>query len=371
MKNIKYYIGLDVHKEHTTYVVRDKIGNILLENETATLYSELYPRLKPYLATSLIGLEASTSYYTLYQTFLKNNYNIKVANTIQLRQLITKNDKLDAKRLSEMLRLGTFPCSYIPNEKIQHLRSLIDAKRLSEMLRLGTFPCSYIPNEKIQHLRSLVQVRHSLMEEKVRCNARIQAFIDKNGVMMPPQEAFSKHWRQTLTKHLITGTVSGELQYEYDHFLFLEKKQRQVEQEMKHYTHINWKKEYMLIQSVTGFGPVLACYIIANVCPIERFPSNRKLRRYAGVIPVTKQSGETISKGHIPKGSSRKQLRWALVQAANTAGRTDTPLGRYYRKKKKQKKITAIAKIAVASSMIDILYKVLTTKQPYQPNMVS
>ena len=340
MKNIKYYIGLDVHKEHTTYVVRDKIGNILLENETATLYSELYPRLKPYLATSLIGLEASTSYYTLYQTFLKNNYNIKVANTIQLRQLITKNDKLDAKRLSEMLRLGTFPCSYIPNEKIQHLRSLI-------------------------------QVRHSLMEEKVRCNARIQAFIDKNGVMMPPQEAFSKHWRQTLTKHLITGTVSGELQYEYDHFLFLEKKQRQVEQEMKHYTHINWKKEYMLIQSVTGFGPVLACYIIANVCPIERFPSNRKLRRYAGVIPVTKQSGETISKGHIPKGSSRKQLRWALVQAANTAGRTDTPLGRYYRKKKKQKKITAIAKIAVASSMIDILYKVLTTKQPYQPNMVS
>ena len=34
--------------------------------------------------------------------------------------------------------------------------------------------------------------------------------------------------------------------------------------------------------------------------------------------------------------------------------------------KKKQKKISAIAKIAVASSMIDIIYKVLTTKQPYQ-----
>jgi hypothetical protein len=43
MKNIKYYIGLDVHKERTTHVVRDKIGNILLEGETATLFSELYP----------------------------------------------------------------------------------------------------------------------------------------------------------------------------------------------------------------------------------------------------------------------------------------------------------------------------------------
>ena len=117
MKNTKYYIGLDVHKEKTSYCIRDKLGNILIEAETATLYSELEPRLKPYLAASMIGLEASTSYYTLYQNFLRNNYHIKVANTIQLRQLIAKNDKLDAQRLSEMLRLGTFPCSYTSQRK--------------------------------------------------------------------------------------------------------------------------------------------------------------------------------------------------------------------------------------------------------------
>ncbi|MCK5030625.1 MAG: transposase, partial [Thermoplasmatales archaeon] len=154
MKNKKYFIGLDVHKEKTTYVVRDRMGNILLEGEAATLYNELHERLKSYLKSSIIGVEACTSYYTLYQNFLKNNYSVKVANTIQLRQLIAKNDRLDAKRLSEMLRLGTFPCSYIPDEKIQRLRSL-------------------------------VQIRHSLMEEKTRCNIRIQAFLDRNGIVMP------------------------------------------------------------------------------------------------------------------------------------------------------------------------------------------
>jgi IS1 family transposase len=142
MKNTKYFIGLDVHKKSTTYAVRDKIGNIVTDGKTATVYSELFKRLRPYLKSSLIGLESCTSYYTLYQHFLKNKHNVKVANTIQLRQLITKNDTLDAKRLSEMLRLGTFPCSYIPDENIQHLRSLL-------------------------------QVRHSLMEEKNRCNNRI------------------------------------------------------------------------------------------------------------------------------------------------------------------------------------------------------
>lgn len=338
MKNTKYYIGLDVHKKSTTYVVRDKIGNIVTDGEVATLYSELSERLEPYLNASIIGLESCTSYYTLYQNFLKNNYNIKVANTIQLRQLIAKNDKLDAKRLSEMLRLGTFPCSYIPDEKIQRLRSLL-------------------------------QVRHSLMEEKTRCNNRIQAFLDRNGIVMPDQEAFGKKWRQQLLQYIGSGEVSLELRYEYDHFVYLEKKAEHLGQEISGYAMKHWTKEYRLIQSITGFGPVLSCYVIAHILPISRFPSNRKLRRYAGVVPAFHESGDKKSKGHIPKTSSRKHLRWALIQAANAAGRTNTKLGRYYRKKKKQKNNAGIAHVAVASSMIDIIYKVLTTNKPYNPQI--
>ncbi len=338
MKNIKYFIGLDVHKKNTTYAVRDKKGNIVTDGKTATLYSELCERIEPYLKSSIIGLESCTSYYTLYQNFLKNKHDIKVANTIQLRQLITKNDKLDAKRLSEMLRLGTFPSSYIPEEKIQHLRSLL-------------------------------QVRHSLIEEKTRCNNRIQALLDRNGIIMPDQEAFGKKWRQQLMQYIGSGDVSLELRYEYDHFVYLEKQSEHLGQEISGYTMKHWKKEYKLIQSITGFGPVLSCYIIANILPISRFPSNRKLRRYAGVVPTFHESGDKKSKGHIPKNSSRKLLRWALIQAANAAGRTNTKLGYYYRKKKKQKNNAGIAHVAVASSMTDIIYKVLTTNKPYNPKV--
>jgi transposase len=337
MKNTKYFIGLDVHKEKTSYCVRDRPGNIVVENETATLYTELAEQLKPWLASSQIGLEASTSYYTLYQNFLKHGYNIRVANTIQLRQLIAKNDKLDAKRLSEMLRLGTFPCSYIPDEKIQHLRNL-------------------------------VQVRHTLMEEKTRCNNRIQAFLDKNSVVMPMHTAFSKKWCEALVQHMGTGQVSVELRYAYDHYVYLEKKQEQADQETIGYVKKYWNQEYWLIQSITGFGPVLSCYVIANVLPIKRFPSDRELRRYAGVVPVFKDSAGHKSRGRIPKESSRKQLRWALIQAASAVAKTKTRLGMYYQKKVKQKKNKALAKLAVASSLSNILYQVLTTRKPYNPS---
>ena len=38
----KYFIGLDVHKETTTYAVRDRLGNIVAEDETATIFEELF-----------------------------------------------------------------------------------------------------------------------------------------------------------------------------------------------------------------------------------------------------------------------------------------------------------------------------------------
>ena len=205
------------------------------------------------------------------------------------------------------------------------------------------------------------------MEEKVRCNNRIQALLDRNGVLMPTCKAFSKKWKQALMRYMGSGDVSLELRYAYDHFVFLDEKNNQLDQEISGYTQKHWKNEYRIIQSITGFGPVLTCYIIAHILPINRFLSNRKLRRYAGVIPTFHESGGKTSKGHIPKTSSRRLLRWALIQAANTAGKTNTKLGRYYRKKKRQKKNASIAKVAVASSMIDIIYKVLTTKKPYNP----
>jgi transposase len=176
---------------------------------------------------------------------------------------------------------------------------------------------------------------------------------------------FSKKWKHALMQHLGTGTASMELRYEYNHYVYLEKTNEQADQEIIGYTKTYWKLEYNLLRSITGFGVLLPCYVIAFVHPIERFLSNRKLRRYAGVIPLSKESGDTTSPGRIPKTTSKALLRWALVQAANTIGKTNTRLGRYYRRKKNQKKKSGIAKIAVASTLVDIIYKVLTTKKPY------
>ena len=337
MQEPKYLIGLDVHKRSVTYAVRDRLGNIVAEGRTSRNYYDLYDHLSSYLDSAEIAMEASTSYYTLYQEFRKNGYDIKVANSIQLRQLITKNDKMDARRLADMMRFGTLPCSFIPEEELRHLRDQ-------------------------------VRMRHSLVEERTRWKNRIQALIDREGLVMPPYGPFTKTWTSALQRYLATPEASFELGHSFDHYTLIVRHLTYLETEMISYTLEYWGEEYELAQTVPGIGRVLACYVIANVVPIERFVTRkgkRSLRRYAGVVPVSKDSGESVTSGFIPKGSSRRLFRWALVEAANTVSRMDNRLVKFYKLKKKQKGCAAKAKIALAHKLSDILYHVFTTKRPY------
>ena len=68
----RFFIGLDVHKESTTYAVRNRKGELIFEGACATQYCDLQQQLEPYISFGEIGLEASTSYYALYQEFLRN-----------------------------------------------------------------------------------------------------------------------------------------------------------------------------------------------------------------------------------------------------------------------------------------------------------
>jgi transposase len=202
------------------------------------------------------------------------------------------------------------------------------------------------------------------MQERNKSNVRLQAFLSKTGLRMRANP-FTKSWTAQLTDCINTGKAGPEIKHELDHYQYLANKVQELNQEMIQCAQKHYPKELNLISSITGFGEVLSCYIAAEVLPIERFKTEKKLRRYAGVAPTFKESGGKTSRGHIPCGSSRPLLRWALIQAASTNANTKTKLGSYYHKKKKQKNSSKLAKIAVASTLANIIYKVLTTQKPY------
>jgi transposase len=135
--------------------------------------------------------------------------------------------------------------------------------------------------------------------------------------------------------------------------------------EITSYLKNNFPLEYELLKTIPGVGETLAGYLIAEICPLDRFENKKKLRRYAGVIPIKEQSDKKIYATFLPKYSSRKLLRYAIVLAANCAVRTNGGLKNYYKRKKKGSNHSR-AIMCVSSSMSDIIYNVLKTKQPYK-----
>lgn len=333
MRKKEFYIGFDLHKRVTTYSVRHLNGKIVAEGQCATIYDDLRRCLEPYLFSCIIGVEASTSYYSIYKQFKQNGYDIIVANVIQIRQLIAKNDTLDARRLSDMLRLGSFPKSYIPDEDVQRLRNM-------------------------------VHMRHNFVKQSTRLKNQIQALMDKNNIQVPCKIPFTKKWCNWLEKAIISRQYTDELEHLYDWYKFIRSKIDKITIETTIYCEKTFKQEFQLLQTIIGIGPTLAAYLIAEICPISRFRTKKKLRRYAGIVPCNKESAGKRLATYVPKVSCRKLLKWALIEASNAGVRSKSKLKEYYKKKKKQKGAQK-AMVATASSLCDIVYNVLKNKKEY------
>jgi transposase len=329
MAEKKFFVGLDVHTGMTQYAVRAWNGNVISEGKTASRYADLKKILEPYFFSCVVGMEACTGFYPLRDGFLNDGVSVKVANVLRIRELVVKNDKLDALRLSDMLRLGSFPESFIPDKTLQALRDL-------------------------------VTLRHSFVEENVRTQSRIWAALTMHGIRIIKKSLFSKSGYELVKKLVGQPNCPVQLPLLLQHYEDTTKKLEEITKQMELYAQQHFQKEYEKLQTIDGIGPIISSYIIANVHPITRFVSQKKLRRYAGVIPCFQESAGKTYGSNLPKNSSRTLLRWALTLAAHHAiKKKTTKMHEYYKIKKQKCKQKAI--MAVARMMCDKVFTTLTT----------
>jgi transposase len=126
-------------------------------------------------------------------------------------------------------------------------------------------------------------------------------------------------------------------------------------------------EEASRIDSIPGFATTLAVLVAVEIADIHRFSSPAHLHSYAGVIPSTYASGERTYHGRITKQGSA-WLRWAALEAVYPAIKKDLGLRVLYNRLAKRKGPNA-AKIAVARRLLTIIYRILTEKRTYLPDM--
>lgn len=284
----------------------------------------------------------------------------------------------------------------------QHMRAvpgrktdIKDSEWLADLLRHGLLKASFIPPQPIRELRDLTRYRKSLTQERAQEINRLQKFLEGANIKLAAvvTDVLGVSARAML-EALVAGTdnanslaglargrlraklpqlrqaLEGRVQAHHrflisqilTHIDFLEEAIEQVQAEIDQ--RLRDTKEAMeLLQTIPSIKPLAAATIIAEIgTDMSCFPSAKHLASWAGVCPGNKQSGGKRLSGAITKGNP--YLRAILAEVVWSITRTDTYLAaqdhRLARRKGKRRAV-----MAVAHSVLVIIYYILRDKKPY------
>jgi hypothetical protein len=86
-------------------------------------------------------------------------------------------------------------------------------------------------------------------------------------------------------------------------------------------TTVAWADQVPYLVQLPGIGLITAMVVLSAIGDVTRFPAAQQLVGYAGLGAGVHSSGKTHRTGPITK-EGRRELRWVLVEAAQTASRT-------------------------------------------------
>lgn len=272
-----------------------------------------------------------------------------------------------------------------------------DAEWIAGLLRHGLLQGSYIPNREQRELRELVRYRRSLVDERAREVNRIQKVLEGANIKLSSvaSDVLGKSGRamieamiagvedpDTLTglargrlknkksqlKRALNGLIQGHqklmLATQLRHIDFLDEEIVRLDEEVRK-RMLPFEEDLELLDTIPGIGRRAAEQILSEIgTDMNQFPSAAHLCSWVGVAPGNNESAGKRKSGKTRKGNEK--LRSALIEVARSAARVkDTYLFSQYHRLASRKGANRAA-VAVAHSILRIIYYMLLRKQPYK-----
>jgi transposase len=272
-----------------------------------------------------------------------------------------------------------------------------DGEWLAELLRHGLLTGSFVPDRPQRELRELTRYRTSLVRERTAAANRLQKTLEGANIKLASvaTDILGKSGREILAALVAGETDSTALAQlaqgrlrekipqleralvgrvgEHQRFLvaeqvahidFLDEAIARVSTEVA--KRVRPEADAIArLDTIPGVGPAVAEALVAEIGPVpSRFPTAQHLASWAGLCPGNHESAGKRRGGATRKGSP--WLRACLVQAAHAAARTKgTYLAAQYRRLAARRG-RAKAAIAVAHSILIIVYHVLMEGTVYR-----
>jgi len=235
-----------------------------------------------------------------------------------------------------------------------------DAELLLNLLVRGDFPRVWLPSAEERDVRVLIEHRHQLVELRTRAQNGLQAIALSYGLRRRGR-LWSARGQDELKK-LPLREGMGRRREDLMRLVrqldaWIQELDKCIEQEVAR------REDAQRLMTHPGVGPQTALATVLVLGPVARFPDDRHLTSYLGLIPQEDSSAGRQRFGHLTKQGNRL-LRFLLVEAAQTASRYDPRLRRAYRRLAFRKGM-ALAKVAVARKLAIRLYIMLRDEIDY------
>lgn len=359
--------GLDVHKKNVVACIITPEGK---EIRTFSTMTDDLIALKEFIKSkgcSVVAMESTGSYW-------KPIYNLLELENIKILLVNAKHIK------------------NVPGRKTD----VKDAEWIASLLQHGLLQGSFVPDREQRELRELVRYRKSLIEEKSRELNRIQkvlegANIKLSSVVSDINGASSRSILEAIIngeenpetlaelsqgklknkmdelKRALKGLINHHqrmlLEIQLRHIDYLDEEIAKLDEEIKN-RMLPFEKDLALLDTIPGVGRRTAEQIIAEIgTNMEQFPSAAHLCSWAGLCPGHNESAGKQKSARTRKGNQK--LRSSLIEAARAASRAkDTYLSSQYHRIAARRGANRAA-VAVAHSILIIVYHILKRKQPY------
>jgi len=259
--NSEKYIGLDVHQATISVAVLDSAGKLVMESILETKASTILEFFAGLRGTLLVTFEEGTWAAWLYD-LLKPHVN----------KLVVCNPRKNA-----LLKHGN------KNDRI-------DARKLAELLRLDNLKPVYHGETSVRMLRELARSYLTIVKDLTRVMTRLKAVYRSWAIPCAGRDVYyTRHRSQWLTKipHAGPRRRAERLYQQLDMLQHLRQEARRelLAESRKH--AITAK-----LRQIPSLGPIRSALAVALIQTPHRFRTKRQLWAYSGLALETRTSGE-------------------------------------------------------------------------------
>ena len=127
MENMNY-IGLDIHKKMIAFCVKTYRGDLIRQGTLPATRKALNNWLESNPEPWTAAMEATLFSGWIYDFLKPHAHAIKVAHPEMLKAITAakkKNDRADAEKIADLLRVNMLPECYMAPEEIRELRRIL------------------------------------------------------------------------------------------------------------------------------------------------------------------------------------------------------------------------------------------------------